>query len=273
MMAHAIGDSGGCSDFDRQPLGKALKVGTPQEVEAAIQIAVDRNAPRFSPTYSRQTAILDLIQASYKERPPCAPNPLLLYALDAGNVEVVRYLLDAPFGQKIQVPQYVLFHCQTHWDITPEGREARRRAYSVLFDRKVVDVQLLRNGVSVLGRCAEPELVSLYLENGARPDVDVRRATGTVNYLEMAMYDALTFDEDSNTAKDLHALERIRLFSKYMPASIEGRPFQTWNRASCSRIIGGKPWNRKTCEALQTLVRGAPAIDIESSEPPARQGN
>jgi hypothetical protein len=263
ITAHAVGDSGGCLELDRQPLGKALREGTPQDAEAAIQQWVDHDAPRFSLSYSRERAILNLIQASYEKRPPCAPNSLLYYALDAGNVEVVRYLLGTPLGVKPRVPRYILFHCNAEWDITPEKREARRRAYTLLFERNVVDVHALRDGVSVLEVCMEPELVSLYLEHGARPDVDLDQVTGRINYLEMAMLDALQIDEDSSTAKRLHALERIKLFSRYMPASIEGRPFQRRVHLSCSRTIGGKPWNPKTCQALQTLVRGAPPTVVE----------
>lgn len=262
-MALAIGDSGGCLDLGRQPLGKALREGTPQDVDAAILQRVDHEAPRFSLTYSREQGILNLIQASYKKPPPCAPNALLYYALDAGNAEVVRHLVGTPLGVKPRVPPYVLFSCNTQWNITPETRAARRRAYAVLFERNLVDVHATRNGASALAVCKEPELVSLYLEQGARPDVDLNQASERINYLEMAMLDALQIDEDSHAARWLHALERIKLFSQYMPASIEGRPFQSHIRKSCSLTIGGKPWNPKTCEALQTLVRGAPALVAE----------
>lgn len=262
-LAFAIGDSGGCGNLERLPLGKALRNGTPQDIDKAILEWVDREAPRFSITYSREQAILNLIEASYgnKKPPPCVPNaPLIFYALDAGNAEAVRHLLGKPVGVKPRVPPRVLFYCEYRWYSASSPPANRRRAYEVLFERKAVEVSGPPNGVSVLGVCKEPELVALFLEHGARPDVDFDQGGEKINYLEMAIRDALQFDEDSYTAQKLYALERIKLFSKYMPASIEGRPYQSHIRQSCSRIIGGKPWNPRNCKALQLLVRGAPTI-------------
>jgi hypothetical protein len=261
-MAHAIGDSGGCMDFGSSTLGKALKDGTPLQVEREIKTWVEKFTPRSLWSRSRQQDILNLIQGTHGKYAVCAPGALLPIAINAGNVEVTRFLLAKPLGVDPKIPRNILFFtCDYQYSMSESQRIARSRAIAALLDTKAVDVNALRDDrYSILEECKQPELVSLYLERGARADVEITNASGTLNMLESAILDALMFDENSSTAQAQHAIERAKLFSRAVTDSIVGRQFEHRIRYMCKPRENGRIWNPRTCRELSTFIKATPGI-------------
>jgi hypothetical protein len=262
LMAHAIGDSGGCMDFGSSPLGKALRDGAPLQVEREIMAWVEKFAPRSLWSRSRKQDILNFIQGSHAKNAVCAPGALLPIAINAGNVEVTRFLLAKPLGVDPKIPRNILFFtCDYQVSMSEDQRNARIRAIAALLDSKAVEVNALRDDrYSILEECKQPELLSLYLEHGARADVEITNASGTMNILESAILDALMFDEDSSTAQAHHAVERAKLFSRALTDSIVGRQFEHRIRNSCKPRENDRIWNPRTCRELSTFIKATPGI-------------
>lgn len=181
--AQAIGDSGGCSGG--APFGRTLTHGTPVELEQKILDWVNRRQPPpglfksignalrgdADKHKARQQAIKDIIEGTDKAV-GCYREALLYHVVQAGNIPVLNYLLDAPLDVNVDVPKDILFRCAHDPSMSNDQRERRRAAFEMLIDKGLADVNARRDGKSVLQVCHAPELVALFLTKGARVDIE-----------------------------------------------------------------------------------------------------
>jgi hypothetical protein len=208
----------------------------------------------------RREQVRNLIQGTHEKGAVCVPGPLLVAAVHAGNVEVVRFLLHKPMGVEPQVPGNILFSCndshlRSGFD-SADARLRRREAFALVLDTGVIDVNAAGpSGRDILHTCHDPELLELFLERGARLDTE---SASRFDVLDQAVRDAASYEEGSYTAKRLRGLERARLFSRLVSTSIRGRPVEGQVRRSCNRVVNGQRWNPETCRALATFIKAAP---------------
>jgi hypothetical protein len=267
--AHAIGDSGGCADPLGGPLGQALKTGGPAAVEKALDAWVDARQSSLSRMAQaaqravgsdekgslRRKAIQNLIEGVHEKGASCVPGPLLIAAVHAGNLEVVRYLLDKPMGIEAKVPPQILFSCNDP-GMYQELRLRRNQAFALVLDSGKIDVNASRaDGRTALQVCNDPELLKLLLARGARYDTE---SAARFDLLDRAILDAVGSQEGGYTAERLYAVERARLFASLITSSIRGRPAEERARYSCHLVIQGKRWNPQTCQTLATFIKAAP---------------
>ncbi|MES2993456.1 MAG: hypothetical protein V4844_18680, partial [Pseudomonadota bacterium] len=272
-MANAIGDSGGCGDPSGGPLGKALKSGRSEDVEREVLNWIsykEKNlgvATKFTHLLAggdkarqqwRQQQALDLLEGTHDKNAVCVPVPLLPVAVRAGNLGVVRFLLGTPMGMSLKMPPGILFSCDYDMLLTDEQRTRRRVAFSLVLDTKLVDVNALQRGRTILQECTEPELVTLFVERGANINVESNANDVPQNLLEIAILDAVGSEEGGYTAKRLHGVERARIYSRLIADSINGRPVERRIRWSCNLRIGEKRWNAETCRQLSTFIKASP---------------
>ena len=75
-------------------------------------------------------------------------------------------------GVSPKVPKKILFvSCKTLYSERGDLRVRRRQAFEVLLKTGQVDLNELDDNFTILERCYEPELVTLFVEYGARTDV------------------------------------------------------------------------------------------------------
>jgi hypothetical protein len=267
--AHAIGDSGGCGDPLSGPLGRALKGGTPQDVESAINTWIDAKQSSAGIVASlaqrarkvggeqgwRRQQTLNLIEGKHEKDASCVPGPLLTVALLAGNVDVVQFLLNRPLGVEPRVPPGILFSCNDAVEIGAQ-RASRREAFARILDTKTVDLNESNDrGRTLLLVCRDPQLLALFLERGARLDL---QSENRFDPLDAAIRDAVSTQEGSYTALRMYAVERARLFAKLISGSIRGRSVEAHARYSCNLVVHGQRWNPTTCHELSTFIKAAP---------------
>jgi hypothetical protein len=275
LPAHAAGGSSGCSDARNGPLGQALKVGKPADVEREITRWLDAREQGLGLGTQATHAVLgegrrqewraqetrNLVEGVQDEA-ACAPTPLLPVAMQAGNLDVVRFLLGKPLGVSPRMPPAILFSCK---DEAPQGQDAKARrqeAFTLVLATGAVDMNG-RNaeGRTVLQACYEPELLALFVKRGARLDVEIGSGATVRNPLEQAIVDAVQFKEGSPQARRLHGLERARLFAGASGASggsIRGRPIEARIRGTCNLVLKGRRWNPETCGELAGFIQASP---------------
>lgn len=270
LPASAIGGSGACGDRTGGPLGNALKTGSVADVERELLawVTFEENsqsalAKLFSTEQKRQEwrrqRLQELVEGVHEKGAVCRPGPLVLIALRAGNVEVVRYLVNPPMTTPPKLPDRVLFSCSHDYLEDDDLRNRRRKAFEVVLQTGRVDINELGEGdQTILQHCTEPELLTLFVEYGASLDVTSNRSGYPYNLLELAVLAAVDTDENGVTAKRLHAVQRAQLFAGLTSNSIEGRPVERHVRLSCNLQINGKRWNPNTCNALSRFVKATP---------------
>lgn len=187
---------------------------------------------------------------------------MLPLALNQGNVEVVRYLLGKPLGVKPRIPPNILFvHslCSPESGFSDDQRARRREAYALLLASGEVDVNARsRFNQTILQTCFEPELVALFIEKGARTDVERGEGIGRLNLIEQAMLDSLVVPSHG-PADPRHGVARVQLFSGVMSNSIRGRPVEERIRWQCTWAPkGDKPLYAQPCRVLSGLVDATP---------------
>lgn len=217
-LVHAFGS--GCSDPLGGPFGKAIKSGSPQDVEREIARWVDYKEKNLAPTKKllflapggdtakqqwRQRQTLNLLEGSHEKDAACAPGPLLPAAISSGNLEVVRFLLGSPMGLSLKIPENILFSCNYSILHTDEQRTLRRAAFALILDSRKAIVNGLWRGRTVLQECYEPELVTLFIEHGANTTIETGDSGYKENLLDRAVMDAAGFEEGSYTARSAAA--------------------------------------------------------------------
>jgi hypothetical protein len=266
--AHAIGDSGGCGDWTGGPLGKALKGGSVADVERELLAWVayaEKSQGILAKVLTteskrkewRKQRLRELVEGVHEKGAVCRPGPLVPVALRAGNVEVVRYLIGTPAGVNPRLPPRILFSCEHDYSEDEDLRNRRRKTFELILQTKQVDVHELEEGWTILQRCTEPELLTLFVDHGARLDVVSTRTGQPYNLLDLAVLATVDTDENGVMAKRLHAMERAKLFARLITNSIEGRPIEQRIRWSCNLQIDGKRWNPASCKALSGFVRAS----------------
>ena len=260
-VALAIGDSGGCGDPLSGPLGQALKAGSATDVEREILSWVSREEKRRGTLVNvfttesqkaqwRKLRTRELIEGVHEKDAFCRPGALLGTALQAGNLEVVRYLTGTPAGVIPKVPPGILFVCEHNYSENDEFRARRRRAFELVLQTHKVDINYQGNGGrTILQSCLEPELIDLFVAYGAPMDISL---------LDGAVSSAVRTEEDSTIADSLHALERAKIYARLLSYSIQGRDIEQRARQSCNRLINGKRWNQKNCKALSEFIKAEP---------------
>lgn len=176
----------------------------------------------------------------------CSKQPLLDLAVGAGNVEVVKYLLGPPYHVD---PRTALPFCKEYehtWPANPMRLEAARLVLRALGGNINLTVQ---GRTTPLARCHSPQIVQLYLENGAIIDQGERGA----NALEVAIGDALGWDPAPGPGARMHAMERVRLYVRFGHASIMGRRSEKGFRDRCA--TARETWVTEHCRELARLIR------------------
>ncbi len=263
-------------------LEKAVKTGAPVDVEREMLKWLDDQDRRRGLLASVSQALSGvrqpqrlarLIEGAHEKDAVCAPRALLPLALNQGNVEVVRFLLGQPLGVKPRVPPHILFAyslCSAESGFDEARRARRREAYALLLEAGDVDVNARsRFGQTVLQTCFEPELVSLFIEKGARTDVESGQGSGRLNLLEQALLDALVVAAEGGNADRRHGLARVRLFASLMSNSVRGRPVERTVRGRCATVLQGQRPYAAACRRLSGLVDATPGTWGEGGEAPA----
>lgn len=272
-VAHAIGDSGGCGDPLGGPLGRALRTGAPNDVKLEIDRTVDykernlslatRAAHRIVGAARRQEwrrkQILNLIEGDQEKDSVCVPGPLLPAAVHAGNLEVVRFLLNRPMGVDPRVGSSILFSCNDGAFLTDSQISRRRQAFKMILDSRAIDLNSRNSeGRTLLQACYASELLELFALRGAHVDVQSGTGVEVTNLLEQAILDAVGFKENTYTARRLNGVARAKLFATLVNNSIQGRPVESRVRHKCDLVIRGERWNPETCRSLATFVKATP---------------
>jgi len=265
---YGIGDSGGCI---ASPLESAVKTGTPADVERELKQWLEIQSQsrslvaklsRAIEGVSEKQRIAKLIEGVHEEGEICRPRALLPLAIRHGNVEVVRLLLGRPLDVKPRIPPHILFvhSLCSHESRLDEGQRARRReAHALLLESGEVDVNARSGfGQTILQTCFEPELVSLFIERGARTDVEWGQGIDRLNLIEQAMLEALVVSADGVLADRRHGVARVKLFSSFMSNSTRGRPVEQKLRTKCAFVVSGKRHYAEACRVLSGLVDATP---------------
>jgi hypothetical protein len=275
--AYAIG--GGCVDTLGGSLGAAIKTGLPQDLEREIAKRVDYKQERLGFSKKlvlaaggeparltwRREAALKLIEGKFDYNEHCSPGPLLEAAVRFGNLEIIRYLLGSPMGLNPEVPEGILFACNDSDLRTDEQKARRREAMALILDLGKANVHSKLRDRTILQECTEPGLIQLFIERGADVTVETGDPGRKVNLLDAAVMDAMGFDENSYTQKWLHGIERARIYARILPATIVGRSSERRIAGSCTQLIGGKPWNPRTCRELATFIKASPGTFAQDS--------
>lgn len=272
-IAYAIGGSGGCDPL-RGALGQTIQHGTPADVERELKKWVD-NKERGLSTIAvlrisgekkkeewRRRQTLNLIEGAHEKGAVCVLGPLLPVAADAGNLEVVRFLLDRPLGLTPGIPTMVLFYSCDNGRYVPseDQRRLRRQAYAMILDAAAGTINLdgnRRDGSTLLQSCKDPELVSLFVERGARLDILSRNGRTP---LEEAVIEAVELGEDEAipTVRS-YALKRASLLARLTPNAQLKSGVEDRVSVSCNRIMSdGRRWNPKTCRELAKFIKASP---------------
>lgn len=256
----------GCGNRLHSPLGKALTTGTTEELETAIQKWLDykekiKNVPQNDKMQWRAHEVKNLIEGQHEKDAVCELGPLLSVAAQAGNLDVVRYLLDTPMGIKPSIPADILFSCgDGTYDVnmTHEQQIRRREAFALILDTNALDVNSRRNGLTPIQACVAPELLSLFLERGANPNVVFNSAAySNVSLLDKAVDDAVGYKEGSWTARRLRGFDRAKLFASVGMDSIVGHSIETKVRYLCNLVINEERWNDNTCRELSKFIKAS----------------
>jgi hypothetical protein len=172
--AHAIGDSTGCAVKVASEFGQLAARGTASQVAAYIDQRESR-ASSWARLWDRVTGGSRVRAQILNERPMCDGQQPIEYAAAAGNLQVVRYLLDS--GAK---PSPAIFvYC-----VVLEGRPEFKDMAPPPPSRILQTVELLvKSGVdpnysngqghTALHRCQIPDVLRALLKNGARVDGSV----------------------------------------------------------------------------------------------------
>lgn len=268
---YAIGDSGGCGDPLAGSLGEALRSGTPEQLENTIRkwvalkeehlstkekLAFLFNGGNDARARWRAKQIENIIEGVHEKNASCVPGPLFPIAVHAGNIAVVRFLLSEPMGVSPTISTDFLFACETSQTMKDEERQRRLKAYEFVLDAKKIDLHEERYAIAALWACKEPDLLTLFLKRGAKPNVLDSRRGGQV-FLENAVLDAVGYEEGGYIARKLHGIERARIFSELGLTTIAGSPVEMEVRRKCNHVINGKRWNENTCKTLATFVNAS----------------
>lgn len=268
--AHAIGDSGGCGDPLDGGLGKALRSGDAQEIEAELNKWLDNREKNLTALKrvaapakgtdawraGRSRQALNLIEGRHDKNDFCVPGALLPVAMNAGNVEGTRYLLGRPFGVDPGIPQGILFSCN-YGSATEEQRVRRRQTYALVLDTERVDInaRLGGRGRTALETCQDVLLLSLFMERGANLDTE---SASRFEVLDQAIEAALSGGDIGFTVPKGAALERAKFFSEKLTRSIRGRHIEARVRSACTPTVQGERRNLQACRALATFILATP---------------
>jgi hypothetical protein len=257
--AFGIADSGGCTGTT---LGWAIRKGSAADAEREILSWVSRaesNRSLITRLFSsiafakrwREQRIVELIEGTNKHD---LCEPLLHMALRAGNLEVVRYLTGVPAGVRPRVPPMTLFQCEHFYEEDDLFRARRLEAFEVVLRTGQANVNSpYYFGETLLQRCQEPELIRLFIDHGARLEAFDSDHRGR-NLLDFAVIEAVSYDETESFALALHAVERARIFSRYLSIQAET---ERQVRIRCSPHFRER-WNVISCYELSTFVKATP---------------
>lgn len=229
--AHAIGDSGGCGSWLRSPLGKAIESGVPEDVVREVENWVDYKEKSLSRLTKlkhwasggtarqqwRQQQTLNLLEGIPEKGAVCSSGALLPAAVHAGNLEVARFLLGSPMGFDLKVPTDILFSCDDFGLSTYERLTRFRATLELILDSGKADIHALKDGRTVLQRCFEPELVSLYIQRGADTTVERSVSGQRRNLLDDAVESAATLEEGNRGGRHLAEERRLRVMKHQLP--------------------------------------------------------
>ncbi len=273
--ANAVGGAG-CY-FGNTAIGLAVATGTSADFERAVAQRMDEDEQqnyknsgflsldeKASRTEWRQKRTKLLLEGNHPVG--CTPS-LLPEAIGKGNIDVVSFLINRPFGIDLRVNINTINVCHS-WPyrlrLNDEERAKRRKALAFVLDAIDIDLNSpATNGLTVLQTCPEIELLDLFVERGARVDTEsdkwsINASSGMrMTLLELAIADALFFVDSSYTAQNLNGLERARFFSKMLPNSIQGRPVEPYVRRACDLSSSGQ-WHQETCRALRMFIKATP---------------
>lgn len=279
VTVFAIGDSGGgggsCAPFDG-PLADAVRKGQPAKVISEINALVDsreqkvdlllvlkeklNGSAKKSESERRQVSTREILEGGYGR---CASPSLLDEAVNAGNIEVVRFFLNRPMGIELADPNFFPLTCKDGSKFSENERARRLEAFSMVLQANVFDINSPNlDGRTVLETCTEPELRSLLVKNGARTGINVesRSETKAWSLLEKSIYNVLIYDEEpsSRWRERQKEIDKIKKIAKSTTSSIRDGKMESIARKYCHQYIGERPWNPKTCRQLSYFIKSSP---------------
>ncbi len=241
----AIGDSAGCTDSVHTKYVPPALSGTVAELKQSIEATIDERE-RFDPTWLEKILfhVLPTRRSEWREKErrkillealPCAKTqPLIAFALVAGNVEVIEFLLGAGASPNGSLPgrRPVFFDCGENAYLSGYFKQDMKKAIlglKVLLDYggdlNFVDSE----GRTVLTNCRDLELLKFYLSRGAdlRANLHLRSdGGGYYTALSLAVLEAVGEHGIRKSASNnprYNAVERVNLFVQLLGNnSIEG---------------------------------------------------
>jgi hypothetical protein len=283
--ALALGGTG-CGSLEGSPLGKAAREGNRAQFDRAIQdMVADDERSLGRPVViklSMQSRGLEkwrldrtrsILNGNHPPRTACGWGPLLPLAVNAGNLEVVRYLLNHPVGVDPIAAEYVkgrlhrtmFMTCRYDSTMDDDRRQRRLQAFAMALESNKSALNTISDdGYTALKGCNEPEIVSLYLSYGADPTLGLR--PNEPNLLEVAIRDAIGFQPGSYTDQSRHGLSRVRLWAQHGMKSIVGRPSEREIEFTCNDGWG-LGWHMDTCRTLATFIEASPGVFGRDTNP------
>ena len=268
--ALAIGGAGCATpSLQNSPLLRAAVEGTPQDIQREIETIADRDdesrdikTPRWffmseksrAEWRSRRRAEITPIKRAEIINSPvyCSAGEWLLdYAVAAGNVSVVRWLLDAGANPNAESSGENIFtRCISNpKESGVENSLANSQTTAKRFE--ALDLVISRGGdlkgsYSALYKCKKPELISFYISRGAdlSPPTKYRTKYSPLQYaIESALFGRM-WDK---------GMERTKVFAESGANDIRGLRVESTLRKNCN-----KPEHRAACSEIAKFVKSSP---------------